>query len=419
MKITILGTGCIWTRRACASYLINDNILMDCGFGTLKQLLKTSDSYLHHEKIQKIKLILISHYHMDHYFDLPCFMDKLATDKRPDLKVTIICPPGGEERIKEVCRLGWGDVSYEKLKFDKYVTFVDASKMDKFEFEDFEITSMKMDHGSIEDYGYVFKEKSTGKVVSFTGDTCMCDNMKKLIDMSDLAFVDMAGTDVSHKHYNIIDGIELMKKYKNKCTIFPCHLTSQAYDYSVGRINIPKELTIVDSNDKVPFDFWTLHKDPAPVVQIDFDKSRKMFGRVEGQIVDLVLSSTAHKGSAYNTPTYYFDVCPRGSSLIIGRVCYSVIPNDIKGHAGNVYMTFDRDYNFKSLEYECCQLIKKVAQYHEATRLYLTCDPSDFGTRTVFETLGVKLQEITTSTYYDDKGERHVSENCIWQWEFE
>ena len=40
MKITILGTGCIWTKRACASYLINDDIIVDPGSGTLKQLLK-------------------------------------------------------------------------------------------------------------------------------------------------------------------------------------------------------------------------------------------------------------------------------------------------------------------------------------------------------------------------------------------
>ena len=42
MKITILGTGCIWTKRACASYLINDDIIVDPGSGTLKQLLKTT-----------------------------------------------------------------------------------------------------------------------------------------------------------------------------------------------------------------------------------------------------------------------------------------------------------------------------------------------------------------------------------------
>ena len=56
MKITILGTGCIWTKRACASYLINDDVIVDPGSGTLKQLLKSSNKLLHHEKIERIEI---------------------------------------------------------------------------------------------------------------------------------------------------------------------------------------------------------------------------------------------------------------------------------------------------------------------------------------------------------------------------
>ena len=100
MKITILGTGCIWTKRACASYLINDDILMDVGSGTLKQLFKSSNKLLHHEKIGRIKLILISHYHIDHYFDIVHFMWKIASDKNPEFNATIICPPGEKKELK-------------------------------------------------------------------------------------------------------------------------------------------------------------------------------------------------------------------------------------------------------------------------------------------------------------------------------
>ena len=62
MKLTILGTGCAWTKRECASYLLNDNIMIDPGYGSVKQLLKTNDQLLHHEKIETIDLILITHY---------------------------------------------------------------------------------------------------------------------------------------------------------------------------------------------------------------------------------------------------------------------------------------------------------------------------------------------------------------------
>ena len=178
MKITILGTGCIWTKRACASYLINDDVIVDPGSGTLKQLLKSSNKLLHHEKIEKIKLILISHYHLDHYFDVAHLMWKIASEKNPNSSATIICPPGGEEKIKLLCQLGMSTDTYGKLNFEKYIKFVDASTMGKFKYNNFEITSYKMDHGSTECYGYLIKEKD-GKTVAFTGDTNYCENMQK------------------------------------------------------------------------------------------------------------------------------------------------------------------------------------------------------------------------------------------------
>ena len=91
MKITILGTGCIWTKRACASYLIDDNIMMDVGFGSVKQLFKSNVQLLHHEKIEKIDLVLIRHFHNDHYFDIVHIILKEATGKYGENKLTIVC----------------------------------------------------------------------------------------------------------------------------------------------------------------------------------------------------------------------------------------------------------------------------------------------------------------------------------------
>lgn len=418
MKITMLGSGCIWTRRSCASYLINDEIMVDCGLGTLKQVLKSSDILLHHEKIGKIKLFLITHFHLDHYFDLAAFMWKIASNKN-DWKSIIITPPGGEERIKMLCKLGMSESTYKKLDFDKYITFVDASKMGKFKFEDFEITSYKMDHGDIDCYGYIVKEKG-GKSVGFTGDSNMCDSMQYMVDHCDMAFVDMAGTDISNKHYNIIDGIELMKKYKGKCNIVPCHLTSQAYDYCVGRISPPRDMMVFDTQDKQPY-VWSLKKKNDSDEQEDkaFVFAKEKFARIKGTVVDLVLSSTRLKGGQQKSPTYVFDVMLPDTALIIGKVIYNVLPAQKKSHYFNVYMSFEHDYKMKSVEYDCCMLIKKVAEYHGAKRLYLTCDPNDFDTRLVFEKLGTILQEIKTSTYFDENNKRQLEEDCIWLWEFE
>ena len=416
MKITILGTGCIWTKRACASYLIDDDIIIDPGSGTLKQLFKSSNTLLHHEKIEKLKLILITHYHIDHYFDIVHLMWKIASENNPHLSATIICPPGGRERIEMLCKLGMSNSTFKKLNFDKYIKIIDASQMGKFEFANFEITSTKMDHGDIDCYGYMIKEKN-GKVISFTGDSTMCEGMKYLIDNSDIAFVDMAGTDYSNKHYNIIDGINLMKEYRGKCCIIPCHLTSQAIDYCQGRINPPKDLMVLNTNDTLPYDY-RLKNEKGEERQENFKFAVKKLGRIKGNIVDLVLTQTKNRTENYKMPTYCFDVVQAGTDSIIGELMYSVVPNNIDGHADNVSINLKKDYDLKSIKYECCTLLKKVAKRHKARCLYLTCAPDDLDTRKVFESLGAYLKEIKTIVNYDENNNRQNTEKSIWIWEF-
>ncbi|MBR4003766.1 MAG: ribonuclease Z [Clostridia bacterium] len=418
MKITILGTGCIWTKRACASYLINDDVIVDPGSGTLKQLLKSSNKLLHHEKIEKIKLILISHYHLDHYFDVAHLMWKIASEKNPNSSATIICPPGGEERIKLLCQLGMSTDTYNKLNFEKYIKFVDASTMGKFKYNNFEITSYKMDHGSTECYGYLIKEKD-GKTVAFTGDTNYCENMQKMIDKSDVAFVDMAGTDISNKHFNIIDGIKMMRSYKGKCNIVPCHLTSQALDYCVGRITPPKDLMVLDTSLDVPYDFELKKEKEEFEEPKNFKFATDKFDRIEGDIIDLKLSQTTKASASHRFPSYIFDVCLHGNGTVVGTINFSVVPKNIDGHNDNVLFSLQEDYDLKSVKYECCQLVKQVAKHHGSNVLYLTSSPKDLKTRRVFESLGAYLKEIKTYTYYDESKKRKTREVCIWVWELE
>lgn len=413
MKITILGTGCIWTKRACASYLINDDLLIDPGSGTLKQLLRTSDTLLHHEKIEKIKLILITHYHIDHYFDIVHFMWKIASEKNPNAYCTIICPPGGEENIKTLCKLGMSKTTYEKLNFEKYITFLDASKIDKFKFNNLEIIPLKMDHGPTIDYGYIVKEKN-GKTVGFTGDSCYCENLEYMINNTNIAFVDMAGTDISSKHYNIIDGIELIKKYNNRCNIVPAHLTSQALDYCVGRINPPKDLMVLDTKEDFPYNY-EIQKNENNIIDKDFKFEANKFEKLSGSIIDLSLSLTKHVSSNNKYPTYCYNILLHNSSTVIGMLNYSVLPGSEEVHSGNLSFSFNEGYNLKSVKYECCQLIKSVASYHNNKNLYLTCSPKDLKTRTVYESLGAVLQEIKTYTFLDENNKRGVLEECIFK----
>ena len=82
--------------------LLNNSILLDCGEGTLNQLLRVTSE---DEVLTRIRVVLISHSHADHHLGLPLLLTQLArrvteeskyTEKRPkriDLSPLLIVGP--------------------------------------------------------------------------------------------------------------------------------------------------------------------------------------------------------------------------------------------------------------------------------------------------------------------------------------
>ena len=65
MKIDVIGSGAIFTKYNSASYLIDDKILFDIPNGTCKKLMSMK------KDVHKIRNVIITHFHADHYFDFP------------------------------------------------------------------------------------------------------------------------------------------------------------------------------------------------------------------------------------------------------------------------------------------------------------------------------------------------------------
>lgn len=77
MKIEILGSGNIYSKWNSASYLVDDKILIDVPNGTHKTLKNRNIEPIN------INKILITHFHGDHYFDLPfILLEKLKKSKK-------------------------------------------------------------------------------------------------------------------------------------------------------------------------------------------------------------------------------------------------------------------------------------------------------------------------------------------------
>ena len=114
MKVRLLGTGAIYSKYNCASELIDDKILVDVGNGVLKELRKINYD------LKKLKMIIITHLHADHYADLPALILNLEVEEK--LKPIYISGPKDlKENLIKLCHIYYQDFFdefiEEKLKF--------------------------------------------------------------------------------------------------------------------------------------------------------------------------------------------------------------------------------------------------------------------------------------------------------------
>jgi len=155
MEITFLGTSAVQpTRdRNPTSILLthgSENILIDCGEGTQRQL------KIANLKITKITRIFISHWHGDHILGLPGLIHTLGASEYS--KCLEIYGPKGTKKYMEYLLKFF--LNKEKIK----IKTIEIVKEGKFlETRDLEFYSVNLEH-SCPTLGYIIKEKDKRKI---------------------------------------------------------------------------------------------------------------------------------------------------------------------------------------------------------------------------------------------------------------
>ena len=212
MKIELVGTGSIGAKQLSASTLINDEILIDVPNGIIKRLKQTGHD------IKKIKVILITHLHGDHFLDIPFFMlEKYFYNAEDETK--IYCPIGTKLRIKQLFDIAFsGD--YEKVYKNTNVKFIEFEELKKENIlSNIFVDSKLVDHGDIKPaYGYVMH--LTDKVLGFSGDSQLCNAIEEIVQESDIAILDTSCVDnINETHMRLSEIEEFCRMYENKIII--------------------------------------------------------------------------------------------------------------------------------------------------------------------------------------------------------
>lgn len=213
MNVQLIGTGGIYTKYNSACYLIDEKIMVDFPNGTLKKLYKKDIIP------NQINYILITHFHGDHYFDMPFYLlNKLKNDKN---NINIYCSKDGKSKIKKICKLAF-PYSFNKNCSLKNIQY---NFTNFFKIEDYEVKKILVNHGNMKPaYGYIFNKDNIN--IGFTGDTSLCENVLLMAEKCHYLFCDCMYIKGNTKHQGIDNIIYLHNKYP-KCVLVVSHLEDE------------------------------------------------------------------------------------------------------------------------------------------------------------------------------------------------
>lgn len=180
ITLTVIGCGdafanggryqtCFYVRSSGSRFLI------DCGATAYSGLKKNGISQ------EDIDLVVISHFHGDHFGGLPFLLLEAAETKRSS-PLTIVSPPGCKEKMEQLLELLYpGSRPLKKLKID----FKNYYSNEKVQLEHLQILPIPVNHTEAT-LPHGLRIQTGTKVISYSGDTAWTQNLEKLARDADL-----------------------------------------------------------------------------------------------------------------------------------------------------------------------------------------------------------------------------------------
>ncbi len=236
MKITVLGSGSIMSSCNSASFLIDNDTIIDLPNGACKSLMKLGVNPV------QIENVLITHFHGDHFFDIPFYM--LQKSKSDNKTINIYCSSDGKNKNNKLLKLAFPN-SANAIKKENSIMYCDD---ETFSINEYKVNKILVNHGRMKPaYGYILSNKN--KKVGFTGDTTICKNVLYMASICDYLFCDCTLTEGTSKHMGIDMFKDLCSKYEN-CKFVACHMADSTRDEllkeKIKNVIIPKDGTIIE-----------------------------------------------------------------------------------------------------------------------------------------------------------------------------
>lgn len=218
MQIKVIGCSTSWTDKPVSSYCINNTMLVDCGEGTMKYYAKCNIDF------KNINHILITHMHSDHFLGVASFISQVLVYETEEQKyrLNIYGPKGLLKALTNMKELYSCPTTNKRV--EDYINVVELEDNETFNVENFEVSTIELDHNGMTNLAYVFKENN--KKIGFSGDCTYDNKTQKFVEESDIAFIDCCSEKTTKSHMGAEHLIQLQNEYPQK-RLIAVHCTEE------------------------------------------------------------------------------------------------------------------------------------------------------------------------------------------------
>ena len=235
LDLLFLGSGNAFAAgRYWSSFLLNGRYLFDASPVALPHL-KRCDVAL-----EEIEAIFISHFHADHFFGLPFLLLEYSELTSRSKELTIIGPPGIEERLRTVIKAGFPHLLDHKKSYrESYIELRDGLEG--------EVAGLKFRARSVTHVDgmdcFGVRVQVGERTLAFSGDTVMCDPLVELAEGADVFVVECSCWDDScGPHLGPNDIRELRRRLGPKPTFILTHLSAGQQDLGIENVLVAEDL---------------------------------------------------------------------------------------------------------------------------------------------------------------------------------
>ena len=235
LDLLFLGSGNAFASgRYWGSFLLNERYLFEASPVILPHLKRSGVA------LEEIEAVFVSHFHGDHLFGLPFLLLEYAELTPRSKELTIIGPPGIQERVRTVTEAGFPNVMSKERSYRE--TYVELRDGLEGEVGGLTYIARSVTHvPGLECFG--FRAQVAGRTIAYSGDSVLCDPLLELAEGADLFVVECSCWEGGcGPHLGPEEIRELRRRLGPRPTFILTHLDGGQADLGVENLLVAEDL---------------------------------------------------------------------------------------------------------------------------------------------------------------------------------